>query len=39
MKENAIVWIIGLTILVALGIGAVIAYEAMEIVIESYFLR
>lgn len=37
MKENAIVWIIGLTIFMALGLVAVVAYDIMETIIESYF--
>lgn len=39
MKENAIVWIIISTIIVALGIGALVAYEAFEVILESYFFR
>lgn len=37
MKEKAIVWIIGLTIFVAIGIGALVAYDIMETIIDSYF--
>ena len=37
MKENAIVWIIGLTIFVALGLVAVVAYDIMNTAIEDYF--
>jgi len=39
MKENAIVWIIGLTVIVALGIAALVAYDMMNTVIEDYFFR
>ncbi len=39
MRENAIIWIIGLTVIVALGIAALVAYDIMERVIEGYFFR
>ena len=39
MRENAIIWIIGLTVIVALGIAALVAYDIMETVIEGYFFR
>jgi len=39
MKENAIMWIIGLTVFVALGLAAVVAYDIMERIIEGYFFR
>ena len=39
MKENAIIWIIGLTVIVALGIAALVTYDIMETVIEGYFFR
>ena len=37
MKENAIIWIIGLTVFIALGLVAVVAYDMMNTVIEGYF--
>ena len=39
MKEDAIIWIIGLTVLVALGLVAIVAYDMMNTAIESYFFR
>ncbi len=38
MKEDAIIWIVGLTIFVALGIASIIFYVFMQGVIEGYFL-
>ena len=38
MKENAIIWVIGLTILTALGLAGLILYEYMKGIIEAYFL-
>ena len=38
MRENAIIWIIGLTIFIALGLAGVIAYEYIKEIIEAYFL-
>ncbi len=37
MKEDAIIWIIGLIICAALGIVAIVAYDIMNTVIEGYF--
>ena len=37
MKDNAITWIIVLTLFVALGLGALVAYDMMNTAIESYF--
>ena len=39
MKENAIIWVVGLTIFVALGLVALVAYDMMNTAIESYFFR
>jgi|ETNvirnome_2_300_1030623.scaffolds.fasta_scaffold312199_1 hypothetical protein len=38
MRENAIMWIVGLTVFVALGIASIIFYVFMQGVIEGYFL-
>ena len=38
MRENAIMWIVGLTILMALGLAGLIFYEYMKEIIEAYFL-
>jgi hypothetical protein len=38
MRENAIVWVIGLTFLIALGLASTIFYVFMQGVIEGYFL-
>ena len=37
MKDNAIIWIIGLTVFIALGLVAVVAYDIMNTIIEGYF--
>ncbi len=37
MRENAIMWIVGLTVFVVLGLGALAAYDMMNTVIEDYF--
>lgn len=37
MKDNAIAWIIILTLFVALGLAALVAYDMMNTVIEGYF--
>ena len=39
MKDNAIVWIIGLTVIVSLGIAALGLYMYMDEVIQGYFFR
>ena len=39
MKDNAIAWIIILTVFIALGLAAVVAYDMMNMVIEDYFFR
>ena len=37
MKEDAIIWIIGLTLFVFVGLIALVAYDMMNTVIEGYF--
>ena len=37
MKQNAIIWVVGLTVFVALGLVAIVAYDMMNTAIESYF--
>jgi hypothetical protein len=38
MRDTAIVWIIGLTLLIALGLASVTFYVFMENIIAGYFL-
>jgi len=37
MKDNALTIIVGLTVFVALGLVAIVAYDMMNTAIESYF--
>jgi len=39
MRDKAIVWVIISAIIVVLGIGALVAYEIFEGILESYFFR
>ena len=39
MKDNAIAWIIILTLFVGLGLVALVAYDMMNTAIEGYFFR
>ena len=38
MRDNAILWVIVLTLLVALGIAGVIAFEYIEEIVADHFV-